>query len=109
MDEKQPAVYIMASGRNGTLYVGVTSALIQRAWQHRDHLVDGFTRQYGVDHLVYYELLGNMENAILREKRLKKWDRAWKVRLIEERNPEWRDLWEEILGTGSPGSPPSRG
>jgi len=107
MDDKQPAVYITASSRNGTLYIGVTSALIQRAWQHREHVVEGFTKQYGVDRLVYYELLGDMEHAILREKRLKKWNRLWKLRLIEERNPDWRDLWDEILG--SPGSPPPRG
>jgi putative endonuclease len=96
--EKQPAVYILASGRNGTLYIGVTSNLVQRAWQHRSGAVAGFSLQYGVKHLVHYELQGDMEHAITREKRLKKWNRAWKVRLIEERNPEWRDLWEEILG-----------
>ncbi|MCG2594710.1 GIY-YIG nuclease family protein [Ramlibacter sp. XY19] len=107
MDAKQPAVYILASARNGTLYIGVTSQLVQRAWQHREHVVDGFTRQYGVHRLVYYELHGDMEHAIVREKRLKKWNRLWKLRLIEERNPEWRDLWDEVVG--SPGSPPPRG
>jgi putative endonuclease len=107
MDDKLPAVYITASGKNGTLYIGVTSKLVQRAWQHGEHVVNGFTRRYGVDRLVYYELHGTMEHAIVREKRLKKWNRVWKLRLIEERNPEWRDLWEEILG--SPGSPPARG
>ena len=95
--DKLPAVYILASRRNGTLYVGVTSNLVQRAWQHREGVSPGFTARYGVKHLVYYELHGNMEHAITREKRLKHWNRAWKVRLIEERNPEWRDLWEEIL------------
>jgi putative endonuclease len=103
----QPAVYILASDRNGTLYVGVTSNLVQRAWQHRNHVVRGFTERYGVDRLVHYELHGDMEHALLREKRLKTWNRAWKLRLIEERNPEWDDLWPEILG--SPGSPPARG
>lgn len=98
MDAKQPAVYILASGRNGTLYVGVTSNLVQRVGQHRLHLVQGFTREYDVTRLVHYELFGSMEHAIEREKRLKKWNRAWKLRLIEERNPQWRDLWEEILG-----------
>jgi len=96
---RQPAVYILASGRDGTLYVGVTSDLVKRAWQHRESVTGGFTALYQVHHLVHYELHGEMEHAILREKRLKKWNRAWKVRLIEERNPEWRDLWDEILGT----------
>jgi putative endonuclease len=107
MRERQPAVYILASGRNGTLYIGVTSDLVQRAWQHKSHSVPGFSERYGVDQLVFYELHGDMEHAIQREKRLKKWNRAWKVRLIEERNPEWRDLWPDILG--SSGSPPWRG
>jgi putative endonuclease len=98
MDAKQPAVYILASGPNGTLYIGVTSKLIQRIWQHKTHAVDGFTQQYGVDRLVYYEIHGDMENAILREKRLKQWDRKWKLRLVNEFNPEWRDLWNDILG-----------
>jgi putative endonuclease len=107
MDPKQPAIYILASGRNGTLYIGVTSDLVHRVWQHQNHCVPGFTDRYEVDLLVHYELHATMEDAIVREKRLKKWDRAWKVRLIEERNPEWVDLWEQILG--SPGSPLSRG
>jgi putative endonuclease len=106
MTAKHPAVYILASRRNGTLYIGVTSNLVQRAWQHRDSPGEGFTSRYGVKHLVYYELHGDLEHAITREKRLKKWNRVWKLRLIEERNPQWRDLWEEILG--SPGFPPSR-
>jgi len=117
MQARTPAVYILASGRNGTLYVGVTSDLVKRAWQHRESLGGGFTGRYGVHNLVHYELHGDMEHAITREKRLKKWNRAWKVRLIEERNPGWRDLWEEILGMekppfggfpGSPGFPPAR-
>jgi putative endonuclease len=106
MDAKQPAIYILASGVNGTLYLGVTSNLVQRIWQHRESLSPGFTQTYRVKQLVHYELHGTMEHAITREKRLKKWNRAWKVRLIEERNPHWRDLWEEILG--SSGFPPSR-
>lgn len=94
----QPAVYIMASQRHGTLYVGVTSNLIQRVWQHREGVVEGFTRQYGVKTLVWYELHETMESAIQREKRLKKWLRRWKVDLIEERNPRWKDLWLELHG-----------
>jgi putative endonuclease len=97
MDAKHPAVYILASGPNGTLYIGVTSNLVQRIWQHRSHAVEGFTQQYGVHQLVYYEIHGDMENAILREKRLKQWNRQWKLRLVNEFNPRWRDLWEEIL------------
>lgn len=96
--EKQPATYILASGRNGTLYVGVTSNLVARIWQHRQHAVEGFTQRYRVGLLVWYELHPSMEAAIVREKRLKQWNRAWKVRLIEERNPYWRDLWPEIVG-----------
>ncbi|HET6425320.1 MAG TPA: GIY-YIG nuclease family protein [Planctomycetaceae bacterium] len=94
---KQPTVYILASQRNGTLYVGVTSDLIQRVWQHKYDVVEGFTKQYGVHMLVYYELHDDMEYAILREKRLKKWNRSWKLRLIEERNPDWNDLYDSIL------------
>ena len=107
MDATQPAVYILASARNGTLYIGVTSDLVKRIWQHRSNCVPGFTERHGVHTLVFYELHGSMDAAILREKRLKKWDRAWKLRLIEEQNPEWRDLWTDILG--STGSPPPRG
>jgi putative endonuclease len=95
--EKQPCVYILASQRNGTLYIGVTSDLRKRVWEHKNNLVEGFTRKYGVHRLVYYEIHGDMVTAITREKQLKKWRRGWKVRLIEGRNPQWRDLWEEIL------------
>ena len=100
----QPAVYILASRRNGTLYIGVTSNLIQRIWQHREGTVPGFTDSYGVKLLVFYEMHATMEAAITREKRLKKWERLWKLRLIEETNPEWQDLWPQILG--SAGFPP---
>ena len=107
---KQPAVYMMASGVHGTLYIGVTSDLIQRVWQHREGVAEGFTQRYGVKRLVWYERHQSMEAAILREKALKKWQRAWKVRLIEESNLPWRDLWAEICGEETPpGSPPSRG
>lgn len=93
----QPAVYIIASKRNGTLYIGVTSDLRKRIWEHREGFVDGFTKKYNVHRLVYYELFDDMYNAITREKRLKKWRRAWKIRLIEEKNPRWDDLWPQIL------------
>ncbi|MFI5166826.1 MAG: GIY-YIG nuclease family protein [Thermoanaerobaculales bacterium] len=93
---KQPAVYILASRRNGTLYIGVTSNLRARIWQHKQDVVDGFTKKYGVHTLVYYEVHRDMTQAIVREKRLKKWNRAWKLKLIEDHNPEWKDLWEEI-------------
>ena len=93
---KQPAVYILASQRNGTLYIGVTSDLVQRVWQHKNDVVEGFTKEYGVYLLVWYELHEDMESAIIREKRLKKWNRAWKLRLIEEMNPDWNDLYDSI-------------
>jgi len=82
----------MASHRNGTLYVGVTSHLLQRVYQHREGLLKGFTSDYGVHRLVWFEQLGTMELAIGREKRIKKWNRSWKIALIEETNPDWRDL-----------------
>jgi putative endonuclease len=94
--EKNFAVYILASRRNGTLYVGVTSNLPKRAWEHRESVVDGFTKEYGVKNLERYEMHDNAESAITREKRLKKWNRARKIRLIEERNPQWNDLFAEI-------------
>lgn len=93
----QPAVYILASQRNGTLYIGVTSNLAQRIWQHQNDLVEGFTEKYGVHRLVYFELLDDMLSAIAREKQLKKWNRAWKLALIEKQNPTWQDLWPTIL------------
>ncbi|MBS1229025.1 MAG: Excinuclease subunit domain protein [Proteobacteria bacterium] len=95
--EKQAAVYLLASQRNGTLYIGVTSNLVKRIWEHRNNAVEGFTKRYGVHTLVYYEPHATMEAAITREKQLKKWNRAWKLRLVEERNPDWRDLWPEIV------------
>jgi len=108
--DKQPAAYLLASGRNGTLYIGVTSNLLQRAWQHREHVVDGFSSKHDVGMLVWFELHETMESAILREKRLKKWNRAWKLRLIEERNPYWNDLWPDVVGAGLEvtGFPPAR-
>ena len=97
MVERHPAVYLLASARNGTLYVGVTSDLRQRVWQHRNDLVDGFSKRYGVHRLVYFEQHVDMHEAILREKQIKKWNRAWKVQLIERANPDWNDLWEQIV------------
>ena len=94
---KQPTVYILASKRNGTLYIGVTSDLVQRVWQHKNDVIEGFTKKYSVHMLVWYELHDDMENATVREKRLKKWNRAWKLRLIEELNPDWKDLYESII------------
>ena len=89
---RQPAVYILASKRNGTLYIGLTSDLQKRTWEHKNDLADGFTRKYGVHRLVYYELHEDMLSAITREKQIKKWNRAWKLELIEEQNPRWLDL-----------------
>ena len=94
---KRPAVYILASKRNGTLYIGVTSDLPKRVWEHKNDLVGGFTKMYGVHCLVYYELHENIESAISREKQIKKWNRTWKLELIEKQNPDWRNLWERIL------------
>ena len=93
---KQPAVYIMASKRNGTLYTGVTSNLVQRVGQHRLGLVSGFAKRYGCKHLVWFELADTMEAAISREKQIKAESRAKKLELIEGANPDWRDLWDDI-------------
>jgi putative endonuclease len=89
-------VYILASKRNGTLYIGVTSNLAQRIWEHKNGVVEGFTHRYEVDRLVHCEAFGDAESAIAREKQMKKWRRAWKIQLIEDSNPEWRDLYDEI-------------
>ncbi len=97
MKEKQPAVYILESRRNGTLYIGVTSSLVKRLYEHKQKFIEGFTERYDVTELVYYEMHESMEEAINREKKLKKWNRAWKVKLIEKANPYWRDLWNEII------------
>ncbi len=96
--DKRFFVYILASKKNGTIYIGVTSNLIKRIWQHKQSVVDGFTKQYAVKNLVYYESHDNAESAIHREKRLKEWKRQWKVTLIEKTNPSWNDLYESILG-----------
>ena|SRR3972149_4097493 len=96
--DKDFYVYILASKRNGSLYVGVTSNLVKRIWEHKEGLVDGFTKKYGLKTLVYYEQHGDAESAIHREKRLKEWKRQWKLELIEKFNPSWEDLYENILG-----------
>jgi putative endonuclease len=97
MDKKQPAVYIMASKMDGVLYVGVTSSLTKRIWEHKEGLVEAFTEKYNVKRLVYFELHSDMYAAITREKQIKKWSRVWKIRLIEKTNPAWLDLWDAIL------------
>jgi putative endonuclease len=94
----QPCVYILANRRNGTLYVGVTSDLNRRVLEHRADVIDGFTKRYGVHLLVYAEFHATMEEAILREKRIKTWRRAWKLKLIEDTNPSWRDVYDQIAG-----------
>ena len=94
---KQPCVYLLASRRNGTLYVGVTSDLVKRVWEHKENLADGFTKRYGVHTLVWYEPHESMEAAIQREKAIKEWKRRWKLELIEKTNPQWRDLYADLL------------
>jgi putative endonuclease len=94
--ERNYYVYIVASGLGGTLYIGVTNDLVRRVHEHKNKSVEGFTKKYGVDRLVYFEPFDDVENAIRREKRLKKWNRAWKIRLIEEANPNWADLYSSI-------------
>ena len=93
---RQPAVYILASKKPGTIYIGVTSDLVKRVWEHKQDLVEGFTRKYQVHNLVYFEQHEGMNEAIQREKQLKKWNRAWKIELIEKTNAAWRDLWPDI-------------
>jgi putative endonuclease len=94
---KQPCVYILASQRNGTLYTGVTSDLIKRVWEHKNDQAEGFTQKYAVHLLVYFEQHDDMNAAITREKQIKKWSRAWKLGMIEEKNPNWNDLYETLL------------
>jgi putative endonuclease len=94
--EKLPYVYILASRRNGTLYIGVTSNLPKRIWEHKNNVIDGFTKKYGIHDLVWYESHPSMESAIQREKALKEWKRQWKLELIESKNPEWQDLFNDL-------------
>ena len=97
MTSKQPCVYMLASRRNGTLYVGVTSDLIKRVWEHKNDLVEGFSKQYGVHSLVWFEQHESMMSAIQREKAIKEWKRQWKLELIEKGNPDWHDLYEHLF------------
>jgi putative endonuclease len=119
-DDFQPTVYLMASRRYGTLYTGVTSNLVQRVYQHREKTFKGFTAENSVQMLVWFEQHGTMETAIVREKRIKKWNRQWRINLIEAENPNWRDLAVDLgfetlptrflkTMTAGVGSPPSRG
>ncbi|MDP2400287.1 MAG: GIY-YIG nuclease family protein [Burkholderiales bacterium] len=94
---KQPCVYLLASCKNGTLYVGVTSDIIKRIWEHKSNVVEGFTKKYGVHTLVWYEIHENMESAISREKTIKGWKRQWKLELIEKENPAWTDLYKSLI------------
>ena len=95
---KQFHVYIMSNRRDGTLYIGVTGDFLKRIHQHREKLIGGFTKKYNLTRLVYFESYDDPENAILREKRMKKWNRVWKIELIERFNPEWRDLYDTLSG-----------
>ncbi len=95
--ERQPCVYLLASKQNGTLYSGVTSALVKRIWEHKNNIVEGFTKKYNIHMLVWYEIHETMESAIKREKAIKKWERSWKIDVIEEMNPQWRDLYFDLL------------
>ena len=94
---KQPCVYILASKPNGTLYTGVSSDLVKRVYEHKNGLANGFTKKYNVHRLVYFELHEHMNAAITREKQIKKWNRAWKLELIEKSNPQWKDLYDDIV------------
>ena len=96
--KKLPTVYILASDHVGTLYIGVTSKPNQRIWQHKNGLISGFTKKYKVSRLVYYEIFDDMPSAINREKQLKKWNRAWKIKLIKQKNPHWNDLSNDFSG-----------
>jgi len=91
-------VYILANKRNGTLYIGVTNDLVRRVYEHKQGMVEGFTKKYSVKQLVFFEETNDVESAITREKRLKKWNRRWKIELIEKQNPDWKDLYNEIAG-----------
>jgi putative endonuclease len=99
MDPKSYFVYILASKRNGTLYIGMAGNLLKRVDQHKNNLVEGFTAKYGVHQLVYYERYYSVNDAINREKQLKKWNRQWKIELIEKENPQWLDLFDELVET----------
>ena len=97
VSDRRPCIYILANGPNGTLYIGVTTNLARRLHEHRD-VANGFVSRYGISQLVYVEFYDRIEDAIQRERRLKKWERAWKIRLIEEQNPYWRDMYDDLAG-----------
>ena len=97
MSPKQPAVYLLASSERGTLYIGVTGWLKHRIWEHREGLIEGFSKAHGITRFVWFELHADFAAAISREKQLKKWNRVWKVQLVEQGNPRWRDLWADLL------------
>ena len=105
-------VYMLASRRNGTLYIGVSNNVLRRSWEHRNALVEGFTKKYGVHILVWYEVHNHINDAIAREKQLKRWNRAWKIKLIERNNSGWNDLYDRLTGEiavpDMPGSPSPR-
>ena len=92
-NENQYYIYILANKRNGTLYIGVTSNLVKRIYEHKNNIIEGFSKKYNIHKLVYYEITDDIESAIRREKQLKKWNRKWKMNLIEKNNPEWKDLY----------------
>ena len=91
--KNQYCIYILANKRNGTLYIGVTSNLVERVYEHKNNMIEGFSKKYNIHKLVYYEITDDIESAIRRERQLKKWNRKWKINLIENSNPEWRDLY----------------
>jgi putative endonuclease len=93
---KQYYVYILASKRNGTLYIGVTNDIVRRVYEHKNKLIEGFTKKYNIDILVYFEPYNDIRLAIVREKRMNAWKREWKIKLIEEQNPEWKDLYNQL-------------
>ena len=97
MNDENYYLYIIASKKNGTLYIGVTNDLVKRIYEHKQNAVNGFTKKYNVHTLVYYKVHRDIEETILKEKQMKKWNRKWKVRIIEEKNPEWKDLYDEII------------
>ena len=94
---KQYYVYMLASKKYGTLYIGVTGDLAKRVWEHKNNVVEGFTKKYNVHRLVYYEITSDVESAIIKEKQMKKWNRQWKIELIEKNNPEWKDLYYKLI------------
>lgn len=94
--KNQYYIYILTNKRNGTLYIGVTSNLIKRVYEHKNNIIEGFTKKYYIHKLIYYEITNDIESAIRREKQLKKWNRKWKLELIENNNPEWKDLYFEL-------------